>query len=316
MNKLIAIGECLVDMLPDDSGGFTPKAGGAPANVAACVAKLGAPAYFLGKLADDIFCPLLKGALKRAGVGVKYAVFDKNAQTALAFVTLKEDGDREFSFYRNMTADMLLSPDELANDLFEEGDILHFCSVALKPSPTKEAHKKAIALARAANALVSFDVNLRRPLWNDDEGLKKTVNQFLPYADIVKLSQDELEFLTGKTIIDESGENTAVKTLFEAAPSAKLILLTKGAHGSRVFDRAVESIFTPSTKVKAVDATGAGDCFIGSVLYKLLIKQADLTLKGIEEAVKFASVASGIVVGKKGAMEAMPSHEEIDAYRD
>lgn len=309
MGKLICMGDCIADMLPEGAGSltYTAKMGGAPANVCVAAAKLGVRACFLGKLADDAFGRFLLGELKSYGVDTSLTVVDKSCKTGLAFVALSADGDREFFFYRDTPADASLSPDEVKEDMFGRGDVLHFCSISLKPSPTRDAIEKAAKTARAKGATVSFDVNLRLNLWdNEEEALRSAVFQFLPYADIIKVTDEELVFLTGS-----SDERDGVKKIFDAARNAKLVFVTKGAEGASVYDGASAKDYAAVPR-KAVDTTGAGDCFVGGIVYNLLDGGFPLTVEGADEAVKFAMCACAYAISEKGAATAMPTLAQVN----
>ena len=307
MSKVVCIGESLIDFMPTGEDlTFAAKAGGAPSNVCACIAKLGGVGCYLGKLSEDIFSRFLLANMKKWGVNTDYTIIDKRYQTALAFVSHDENGDREFNFYRNQSCDLLLDKSEIPNDLFEKGDILHFCSVGLVESPSKCAHKRAIELAKANDCIVSFDVNVRERLWDNIENCVSTIKEFLSVADIVKVTDDELVLLTG-----ENNEEVAVKQLFDLAKQSKLLIVTKGGSGASVYDRTGNTYFSAAADVNVVDTTGAGDCFIGCVLYKLNCGEANLTLDGIKQAMDFASLGCGVVIGKKGAIESMPTQEDI-----
>lgn len=309
MNKLVCMGEAVIDFIPEQPGAltYTAKAGGAPANVCACVAKLGAPAYYFGKLSADNFGKFLKAEMEKYDVDTSMTVVDDGVKTGLVFVDLYPSGDREFFFYRDNPADARLYPEDVPDDLLQKGDILHFCSVALMECPTKHAHEKAILQARERGALVSFDINERLHLWRDVNRLRDTCYEFIPLSDIIKVTDDELTMLTENNI-----ELDAVKELFAAAENAKLIFVTKGKKGSSVYDRSLCGLHFSALGDKVIDTTGAGDCFIGSIIYKLLNKEADLTLSGIRDAVKFANSACSIVISKKGAMNAMPALDEVN----
>ena len=199
-NVLAAIGEALIDFIPDRSGcefdevtAFAPKVGGAPANVCAAFARLGGRARMLTQLGDDPFGHRIIHELSGTGVDIGSISLTKEANTALAFVSLAENGDRTFSFYRNPSADMLYAPENISESDFEEVFALHFCSVSLGDFPMKQAHKKAIEFMRKRGGIVSFDPNLRFSLWESEEKLQSAVREFLPVSDIVKLSEDELE---------------------------------------------------------------------------------------------------------------------------
>ena len=309
MSKVVCIGECLIDFMPNSSEelSYTAKAGGAPSNVCACISKLGGNGYYLGKLSRDVFSRFLVANMKKYGVNTDYLVIDDRYPTALAFVTLDEHGDREFSFYRNNSADLMLDSSEIKEDMFDKGDILHFCSVGLVESPSKYAHLRSIELAKKAGAIISFDVNIRQNLWDNVENMKNTILEFMPYADIMKVTDDELKLLT-----DISDEKEATKKFLSIAKNTKILLVTKGKYGVTVYDRELNSFDREAVDVKVVDTTGAGDCFIGCVLYNLSSGKADLTLEGMRETVDFASYGCGIVISSRGAMEAMPTHSDIE----
>ena len=216
MGKLISIGELLIDFIPQKKGlklsmveGFTRVAGGAPANVAVCVSQLGEKSTLLTKVGNDAFGEYLIQTVQNKGVDTPQIKKTDDAKTALAFVSLSNDGERDFSFYRNPSADMLLLAEEVSESIFHNGDILHFCSVNLVDWPVKEAHVQAINYAKRNNMIISFDPNLRFPLWPDKVKYKKVINEFIPHAHIVKISDDELSFITG---IEK--KDNAVKSLF------------------------------------------------------------------------------------------------------
>lgn len=312
MKKVVCIGESLIDFMPTgDTLTFQAKAGGAPSNVCACIAKLGGKGCYLGKLSEDIFSRFLLKTMQKWGVNTDYTIIDKRYQTALAFVSHDENGDREFNFYRKQSCDLMLDKDEIPDNLFESGDILHFCSVGLVESPSKYAHLRSIELAKAKGCIVSFDVNVRERLWDSIDNCVNTIKQFLAYADIVKVTDEELVLLT-----NQKDEAKAVKQIFELAKNAKLLVLTKGAEGAEVYDTNGDSFFTKAADVKVVDTTGAGDCFIGCLLYKLNVGEANLTLAGIKDAMDFASLGCGVVIGKKGAIESMPTIEDIQQLKN
>lgn len=308
MKKVVSIGECLIDLIPFAAGDvrYTAKAGGAPANVCACVAKLGGVGQYLGKLSDDGFSDLIIAKLKDAGVCFNYAVRDGRYSTAMALVTLTSDGDRSFSFYRTRTADLMYEASEVPQDIFEKGDVLHFCSVGLVKSPLGNAHRRAIALARKAGAYVSFDVNVRLALYPSESSCRRTINKFLAYADIVKVTDEELSFITG-----ERDEKKAVGVLLKKAKHAEAVFVTKGADGAAVYDRSMKSISVPAPDVKVVDTTGAGDCFIGSILFKVCTEGLPSKADKFGEYLTFASAACGIVCASQGAIESMPTYAQV-----
>lgn len=309
---LIAIGEALIDFIPQTTGcdfdqveGFTPKVGGAPANVCGAFSRLGGSSRMITMLGDDPFGHKIERELNHYGIDTSTIVFTKEANTALAFVSLAEDGNRTFSFYRNPSADMLLDEKQVDKKWFEDVFALHFCSVSLGDFPMKKAHLKAISYGKEKGAIVSFDPNLRFPLWESKERLKEVVDEFIPYADVLKISDEELEFITGKTEIED-----ALPDLFRG--DVKLVLYTMGKAGAYAFTKNTRA-FVASKPVQAIDTTGAGDGFIGSILYKLMKKGYELnsleTLseEDLKEMLAYSNDFCGISVQKKGAISSYPT---------
>lgn len=312
MNKVICMGESLIDFMPcGEELTYVAKAGGAPSNVCACVAKLGGRGYYLGKMSKDKFSTFLTKNMQKYGVNTDYVDYDDRYATALAFVTLDDNGDREFSFYRENTCDVMFDTSNVNENMFEDGDILHFCSLGLIPAPTKDAHKFAIECAKNKGAIISFDVNVRLGLWDSEYSCVSAIKQFLPTADIVKVTDDELMLITG--IADE---RDAVLSLLELAKSCKILIITKGSKGAIVYDRALNSVSRCAVDVKVVDTTGAGDCFIGCVLYMIANRLINLDIKDMDKAIDFASYGCGVVIGKYGAMEAMPTVADIKKLKN
>ncbi len=268
MKTLLAIGEALIDFIPQNSGvpikqveSFFPKVGGAPANVCGAFTKLGGTSQLITQLGNDPFGNKIIDEFNHYGIGCEYISKTDTANTSLAFVALQEDGNREFSFYRKPGADMLLSPDAIQEEWFTDAFALHFCSVSLGDFPMKDAHEKAIEYATKHGVLISFDPNVRLALWDDTSLLRQRIREFLPKADIVKISDEELEFITGKTVIEE-----ALPELFRGR--VKMVIYTKGAQGAESYTKYARAS-VPGKKVKAVETTGAGDAFIGSMLYQM-----------------------------------------------
>ncbi|KAL0349336.1 UNVERIFIED_CONTAM: Fructokinase-2 [Sesamum angustifolium] len=305
---IVSFGEMLIDFVPTVSGvslaeapGFLKAPGGAPANVAIAVARLGGKAAFVGKLGDDEFGHMLAGILKENGVSADGVNFDKGARTALAFVTLRADGEREFMFYRNPSADMLLTPDELNLELIRSAKVFHYGSISLIVEPCRSAHLKAMEVAKSAGALLSYDPNLRLPLWPSAEYAKEQIKSIWNKADVIKVSDEELVFLTGSDKVDDE----SAMSLWH--DNLKLLLVTLGAKGCRYYTKnfrgAVEGF-----AVKTVDTTGAGDSFVGALLGKIVddhsIIQDEARLK---EALKYACACGAITTTKKGAIPALPA---------
>ena len=316
MKKVIAIGEALIDFIPHEKGralndveNFLRVPGGAPLNVAAAVAKLGGKSQMLTKLGQDGFGDAILNEVKPLDVDVSRISRTNEANTALAFVSLREDGERDFSFYRNPSADMLLSAEEICVEDFNEKDILHFCSVSLIDAPIKEAHRRAIEIAKEKGCLISFDPNVRLPLWKNPEDCRKAILEFLPLSNIVKISDEELEFITG--IKDEK---EALDFLLTG--DVKVIIYTKGTNGAEFITKE-RVIFSPSFKVSAQDTTGAGDSFIGSLLYQVaegeysLEQLVDLSEEKVQEILTFSNATAALTVCKKGAIGALPLKEEV-----
>lgn len=307
---LFAIGEALIDFIPNETGcdfsevtAFSPKLGGAPANVLGAFAKLGGKTQLLTQLGNDPFGHKIASELKSFNIGLDFLSFTDKANTALAFVSLDKGGDRTFSFYRKPSADMLFDGNNLTDEAFEDCFALHFCSVSLGDFPMKDAHKKAIAAAKKQNAIISFDPNLRLPLWDSKEALKAAVNEFLPLADIIKVSDNELELITGSSDID-----TACKELLR---HAKVVICTCGGDGAYAF-AGDKKVFAPSEKVDVKDTTGAGDAFNGSFLYSLYKNNfdrstlGDITEKQLEEFLKASNAYCGKSVQHYGAIDSYP----------
>ncbi len=316
MKRLLAIGEALIDFIPAESGrelryvsAFQPKVGGAPANVVGAYVKLGGSGSMITQLGADPFGDKIVEELTDCGIDCSCVKRTAAANTSLAFVALKQDGDREFSFYRKPGADMLLEPEAVEEAWFKDIFALHFCSVSLGDWPMKEAHRKAIGYARASGALVSFDPNLRLALWEDPEALRRVVREFAPLADVLKVSDEELEFITGKTDIEE-----ALPMLLTG--ETKLVVYTKGADGAECYTRAARAS-AAGQKVDAVDTTGAGDGFIGSFLYCLsrdgvnTANIAELQPEQMARYLAFANRFCGISVTKRGAIASYPTLDEM-----
>lgn len=317
MKTLVAIGEALIDFAPQQAGrqikdteSFMPKVGGAPANVCGAYAKLGGKAVMLAQLGADPFGDKIVEELAHSGIDTTYISRTEEANTSLAFVALLENGDREFTFFRKPGADMLYQPEQVPEEVFADAYALHFCSVSLGDYPMKQAHKKAIEKASAAGVMISFDPNLRPQLWPDQAQLKAAVTEFLPCADILKLSDEELFFITGKEHIED-----AVEELF--AMGISVILYTKGSQGAEVYTRTAHVAVSGSGK-KAVDTTGAGDGFIGSFLNQLayegrtLDDMKKMTDKEWESYLIFSNRYCGESIQKKGALSSYLTRQEME----
>lgn len=309
------IGEALIDFVPNRTGklgddiAFLPAVGGAPLNVAAAIAKLEGDSAMLTQVGEDDFGDLIIKTAQNVGVHTQYMLQTDKAKTGLAFVTLSSDGERSFSFYRNPSADMLYSADNIESMHPVAGDFLHFCSVSLASAEMKNAHQAAIDKWRAAGAGISFDINIRLMLWESEEACRKAVHEFIPQANIVKVSDDELEFVTGQTNVDK-----AIHSLFVG--NVKYVLYTRGRHGATIYNK--DGILSDqlAKKVKAVDATGAGDAFIGAMLYQIQANsmnvQEDWTAEQAETLLNFAASVGALTTLKRGAINSLPTLEEVN----
>ena len=315
MSRLYSIGELLIDFQSVGTGSlksteqFVKKAGGAPANVAAQAVRLGAQATYLTKVGDDGFGEFLIETLASTGIDVRFIRKDGEHSTSLAFVSFQANGEREFSFYRKNAADLALIPEEFENVVFEKGDILEFGSVALGSETARKTHRYLIDRAKRNGAIVAFDPNLRLNLWKEPKELQKVCEDFLPYADVVKIGADEITFLTGLGL-----EEAIAKTLREH--DIRILLVTDGPNGAKLYANGLV-YHCPGYKVKAVDTTGAGDSFFGAFLGMLLLKGIDQsTLANQEnpyqEMLEFACKAGAYTTTKYGAIQAMGNQEEIE----
>ena len=268
MSKLYSIGELLIDFQSEgvaslkDTQRFVKKAGGAPANVCVQAVKLGQKAVYLTKVGDDGFGEFLIETLKNEGVDTTFITKTSEHDTSLAFVSFTEDGEREFSFFRKAAADLHFTSGDFKGVEFERDDILEFGSVALKTFVARTTHKYLIDKAKSSGALVCFDPNLRFNLWEDREELRTVVNEFAQFADVIKVGEDELEFITGLK------GKAAVDAMFTG--NLKILLVTNGGKGAKLYLGDGRAYECSGYKVKAVDTTGAGDSFFGAFIAQLL----------------------------------------------
>ncbi|GJM92219.1 hypothetical protein PR202_ga08661 [Eleusine coracana subsp. coracana] len=309
---VVSFGEMLIDFVPTEAGvslaeapAFVKAPGGAPANVAIAVSRLGGAAAFVGKLGEDEFGRMLARILRDNGVDDGGVVFDTGARTALAFVTLRADGEREFMFYRNPSADMLLREEDLNVELIKRAAVFHYGSISLITDPCRTAHLRAMEIAKEAGALLSYDPNLREALWPSSDKARTQIMSIWDQADIVKVSEVELEFLTGINSL----EDDVVMLLWR--PTMKLLLVTLGDQGCKYYARDFRGA-VPSYKVQQVDTTGAGDAFVGALLRKIVQDPSSLQdQKKLEEAIKFANACGAITATKKGAIPSLPTETEV-----
>ena len=317
MKKLFAIGEALIDFIPEESGkelryvsGFQPKVGGAPANVCGAYVKLGGEGALITQLGADPFGDKILEEFTECGIDCSHVKRTEKANTSLAFVALKEDGNREFSFYRKPGADMMMEAKDIEDSWFTDVFALHFCSVSLGDFPMKEAHKKAIDCGLRSRAVISFDPNIRLALWENPEALRNVIWEFAPMAHVLKISDEELEFITGETDI-----KTALPKLLQG--NTKVVIYTRGADGAECYTEH-HSAFSPTEKVTAVDTTGAGDGFIGAFLFCMardgvtVEDLSDLSSEKMTQYLTFANKFCGRSVTKHGAIASYPSLAEME----
>lgn len=307
MKGVLTLGEVLIDFIPlDNNITYQKNPGGAPANVAAGVSRLGGKAGFLGKVGDDALGRYLKTVLEGFNVSTENMLFTKEAHTGIVIVTLDEKGERSFEFYVNPSADRLLSEDDIKEEMFDNYGILHFGTISMIDEITKKATLKAVNIAKNKGITISFDPNLRLNLWESEEMAKETVFSILPLVDILKVSDDEVKFLTDSDNIEEG-----LKKL--AAYGVKLVLVTLGKDGVVLnFNGVVEKVDGYSTQV--VDTTGAGDAFVAGMLYSISSSERklnELTIEDIKYFAKIANVCGSYAVSKKGAMSALPTLNEV-----
>jgi len=311
---VVALGELLIDFTDNGKsaqGNMLMEAnpGGAPCNVLAMLRKLGKKCAFIGKVGDDIFGQLLKQTIEEVGIDSEGLLIDPDIRTTLAFVKTYEDGDRDFSFYRNPGADMMLRADELPLDMIRNTKIFHFGTLSMTHEGVREATKKAVSVAKEAGALISFDPNLRPPLWSDLDEAKKQIEWGLSECDILKIADNEGEFLTG-----EKDPKKAAKILHDRYPNIKMFNITLGPDGSYHED-GENSVFAEACKLGGtIETTGAGDVFCASVLYYVLEKGGtDMSEEEIKTMLAFANKAAYLITTRKGALRVMPNLSEINS---
>lgn len=313
----VALGEMLIDFTQSGLSGqdnpiFEANPGGAPCNVLAMLQKLGRRTAFIGKVGADGFGRQLRQAGEAAGIDMSGLLADGAVHTTLAFVQTAPDGDRDFSFYRDPGADMMLTPAEVGAEQIENTRIFHFGTLSLTDEPVRAATVKAVALARNAGAIISFDPNLRPPLWHDLEDAKIAISWGLDQADVVKIADNELEFMTGQRDFD-----TGAAMLLESHPDIRLLNVTAGADGSYAYSGGCR-VFVPACKLGGtIETTGAGDTFCASVLNFVLDRGLEKLGQGeLTEMLRFANAAAYLVTTKKGAVRAMPDREQVLAVMD
>ena len=315
MSAILTVGELLIDLTQThiDEGGvrhYAANPGGAPANVAVAAARLGAGAGFIGKVGADTYGDDLQAVLERSGVEVSGLYRTDKALTTQAVVSVAPSGERSFAFYRSPGADTLLTEQEVARALAPLPRVVHFGSVSLTAEPARSATLAAGRLAKQGGALVSYDPNYRANLWPDEKTAVEWMQKPLPMVDLLKISDEELPLLTG---LEDPEAGTAALRKY----GIRLIVVTLGAKG--VFYRLGDATGTiPGVKVKVADTNGAGDTFLGALLSRLVLRGAEplegLTGPELEEMLSFANRAAALTCTRSGAIPAMPTLEEVEAF--
>jgi len=310
---VIALGELLIDFTThgtSEQGNqlFEACPGGAVCNVLAMLNKLDKKTAFIGKVGQDQFGVLLKKTIEDTGIDASQLLMDDEVNTTLAFVHTFANGDRDFSFYRNPGADMMLKADEVQKEFIESTRIFHLGTLSMTHPEVREATKKALRIAKDAGVLISFDPNLRPPLWSSLDLAKEQMEYGFGFCDILKIADNEIQFVTGKEDYDEG-----VRYLQEKY-QIPLILLTLGKDGSRAYYKDLR-IERAGFTCNAIETTGAGDTFCGSVLsYVLEHDFANLSADQLLEMLTFANGAAALITTKKGALRSMPEKEDVLAF--
>lgn len=311
---VVALGELLIDFTENGASAqgntlFEACPGGAPCNMLAMLRKLGKECAFIGKVGNDMFGRLLRQVILDAGIQADALILDDEIPTTLAFVKTLPDGDREFSFYRKPGADMMLTEAELPLDLIQNAKIFHFGTLSMTHPGIRAATIRAVEYARENGALISFDPNLRPPLWDNLELAREQIAWGLARCDILKIADNELEFMTG-----EQDYEKGAAILRRQYPNIQVLNVTAGAHGSYSFYADQEPVYVPGfTLGGTIETTGAGDTFCASVLSFLLENGiTGLTPEQRKDMLRFANAAAYIVTTRKGAIRAMPEREEVE----
>ena len=309
-----ALGELLIDFTENgESSQGNPlmeaNPGGAPCNVLAMLQKLGKKTAFIGKVGSDMFGNQLKTAVEEVGIDTRNLIMDEKHHTTLAFVHTYPDGDRDFSFYRDPGAEMMLTKEEVQKDLIASSRIFHFGTLSSTHEGVREATRHAIELAKEAGCIITFDPNLRPPLWESLEDAKREIEYGLTKCDVLKISDNEVEFLFGTTDYDKGA------ALIREKYNIPLVLITMGKDGSRAYYKDLRVEAAPFLQENTIETTGAGDTFCASTLnYVLEHGLEDLTEENLKELLTFANAAASLITTRKGALRVMPSREEVLAF--
>lgn len=309
---VVALGELLIDFTENGTSAqgnpiYEANPGGAPCNVLAMLNKAGKKTAFIGKVGQDIFGKRLKTVLEETGIDVSNLIMDADVRTTLAFVETFADGDRDFSFYRNPGADMMLREEELHADLLRDTRIFHFGTLSMTHEEVRRATKKAIRIAKESGALISFDPNLREPLWKSLDEAKEQVAYGLSQCDILKISDNEIRWFTGEEDFDVG--IAGLRSQYDIP----LIMLSMGKDGSRAYYKDFRVEAAPFLQENTIETTGAGDTFGGCCLYHVLKYGLDHFDEGkLKEMLTFANAAASIITTKKGALRVMPDVADVE----
>lgn len=306
-----ALGELLIDFTENGTSSqgnplLEANPGGAPCNVLAMLARLGKKVSFIGKVGKDMFGEQLKAAIEEVGIDSRNLVIDNEVHTTLAFVHTYPDGDRDFSFYRNPGADMMLTKDDIQTDLIQNSKVFHFGTLSSTHEGVKEATRYAIDVAKDSGCIISFDPNLRPPLWNDLEDARVEMEYGMTKCDMLKISDNEVEFLFGTTDYDKGA------ALIREKYNIPLVMITLGKEGSRAYYKDMRVEVAPFLQDNTIETTGAGDTFCASAINYVLEHGLDnLTEENLTELLTFANAAASLITTKKGALRVMPSRQEV-----
>ena len=308
-----AMGELLIDFTENGlshQGNYLMEAnpGGAPCNVLAMLAKLGKKTAFIGKVGDDFLGRHLKAVVEEVGIDTRNLLLDTDVHTTLAFVHTAPDGDRDFSFYRNPGADMNLRADEVDAMLIAQSEVFHFGSLSLTHPGVREATKKALQIAKDSGCLITYDPNLRPPLWKTMDEAKEQIAFGMGWCDVMKISDNEIQWFTGCENFDEG-----IRVLQETY-HIPLILLSMGKDGSRAYYKDMKVEAKPFLQKNTIETTGAGDTFCACVInYVLDHGLQNLTEENLQEMLTFANAAASLITTRKGALRVMPEKADVEA---
>lgn len=311
---VVAIGELLIDFTENGKSAqgnpvLEANPGGAPCNVLAMLTKLGKKTGFIGKIGNDMFGDQLEQAVREVGIDTAGLKRDPEVNTTLAFVHTKEDGDREFSFYRNPGADMMITENDLEYSMIEGCRIFHYGTLSMTHEICREATRRAIDAAKDAGAVLSFDPNLREPLWKSLDEAREQILYGMGQCDVLKISDNEIVWLTGEEDFD-----AGAAWIRKRFPNITLILVSVGKEGSRAYMGSMRAEVPAFVQEKTIETTGAGDTFCACILnYILEHGLKELTEEQLKEMLTFANGAASIVTTRKGALRVMPSKAEVEA---